>query len=179
MLTTLFRAAERPKIVAGLPSCAALHRWYAGYVIMKATVLPADPNSLSITVGIAPGCGRGIFARRKIAQGETIERAPVIVIPENQWPDLENSILCEYAFDWGEHDEQAAIALGYVSIYNHSYTPNAKLEQLMDELMMEIVALKDIEPDEEITINYNGDPENRDPLWFTTAGGGRHSKRKR
>jgi len=148
-------------------------------VIIKANVIPVDPNSLSVALGIVPGCGRGILARRKIAQGETIERAPVIVIPENQWSDVENSILCEYAFDWGEHDEQAAIALGYVSIYNHSYTPNAMLEQLPDELMMEIVALKDIEADEEITINYNGDPENRDPLWFTAASLRRPSKRKR
>jgi hypothetical protein len=149
------------------------------FVLAKATAVPSDPNSLSVTVGIAPGCGRGIFARRKIAQGETIERAPVIVIPKKQWPDLENSVLSEYAFDWGENDEQAAIALGYVSIYNHSYTPNAQLEQLPNELMMEIVALRDIEPDEEITINYNGDPENRDPLWFTTGSRGRQSKRKR
>ena len=149
------------------------------FALMKATVVPADPNSLSVTVGVAPGCGRGVFARRRIAKGETIERAPVIVIPEKQWLDLEKSILSQYAFDWGENDEHAAIALGYVSIYNHSYTPNAQLEQLLNELMMEIVALKDIEPDEEITINYNGDPENHDPLWFTTASPGRRSKRKR
>ena len=130
-------------------------------------------------MGVAPGCGRGVFARRRIAKGETIERAPVIVIPEKQWLGLEKSILSQYAFDWGENDEHAAIALGYVSIYNHSYTPNAQLEQLLNELMMEIVALKDIELDEEITINYNGDPENHDPLWFTTASPGRRSKRKR
>jgi SET domain-containing protein len=33
--------------------------------------------------------------------------------------------------------------------------------------MMEIIAIKDIEPGQEITINYNGDPENQDELWFT------------
>jgi len=41
------------------------------------------------------------------------------------------------------------------------------LEQMLDELMMEIIAIKDIEPGEEIAINYNGDPENQDQLWFT------------
>src|SRR5213078_3927008 len=105
-------------------------------------------------------------------------RAPVIVIPENQWSDVENSILCEYAFDWGEHDEQAAIALGYVSIYNHSYSPNAQLEELLDELMMEVVAIRDIEPDEEITINYNGDPAKQDPLWFTEQAPKRRTRKR-
>ena len=54
----------------------------------------------------------------------------MIVIPKKQWPSVKKSILEEYAFDWGEHDEESVIALGYVSIYAHSYSPNAKLEQL-------------------------------------------------
>jgi uncharacterized protein len=57
--------------------------------------------------------------------------------------------------------------MGYISLYNHSYSPNAQLEQMLNELMMEIVAIKDIEVGQEITINYNGDPANQDPLWFT------------
>ena len=146
---------------------------------LKAAVYPPDPNSRSVTLGSVPGCGRGVFAARKIAKGELIERAPVILIPEKQWPDVEGSILSDYAFDWGEHDEQAVIALGYVSIYNHSYTPNAKLEQQPDELMMEVVALKDIKAGAEITINYNGDPEGRDPLWFIDPPPARRNGRKR
>jgi SET domain-containing protein len=31
---------------------------------------------------------------------------------------------------------------------------------------MEVVAIRDIHAGEEITINYNGDPENQAPLWF-------------
>jgi hypothetical protein len=134
---------------------------------IKPIAYPDDPNSRNVNVGGTRSRGRGMFALRKISKGETIERAPVIVIPAEQWPDIETSILSNYAFDWGEHDEHAVIALGYVSIYNHSYRPNAKLEQMPVELMMEVAALKDIEPGEEITINYNGDPAGRDPLWFT------------
>jgi len=107
-----------------------------------------------------------VFARRKIAAGEVIERAPVIVIPTKQWPSVKKTILEDYAFDWGENDEGSVIALGYVSIYSHSYSPNAKLEQLPDELLMEVTALRAIGPGQEITINYNGDPGNRDALWF-------------
>jgi len=127
----------------------------------------SDPNSRGVKMGVVEGRGRGMFASRKFLKGELIERAPVVAIDEKKWPNAAKTILSDYAFDWGEKDEHAAIALGYISIYNHSYSPNAQLEQMLDELMMEIVAIKDIGPGEEITINYNGDPENQDPLWFT------------
>ena len=69
--------------------------------------------------------------------------------------------------------------MGYISIYNHSYSPNAQLEQMLDELMMEIVAIKDIEPGEQITVNYNGDPANQDSLWFTQRARRPRSARKK
>ena len=126
-----------------------------------------DPNSRNAVIRRMRGRGRAVFARRRIAAGEIIERAPVIVIPKKQWPLVKKTILEDYAFDWGPKDKESVIALGYVSIYNHSYSPNAKLEQLTDEMLMEVTALKAIESGQEITINYNGDPDNRDPLWFT------------
>src|SRR5262245_40586569 len=102
----------------------------------KSSNSDTDPNSRNITIGIARGRGRGVFARRSFAPGDLIERAPVIVIPEKQWPKVQSSILSNYAFDWGERDEHAAIALGYVSIYNHSYSPNAKLEEVIEDMVM-------------------------------------------
>src|SRR5215510_7233956 len=92
-----------------------------------------DPNSRNAIIGRVRGRGRLVFARRKIAAGEVIERAPVIVAPKRQWPAIKRTILEDYAFDWGEYNEQAVIALGYVSIYNHSYLPNATLEQIPEE----------------------------------------------
>jgi SET domain-containing protein len=129
--------------------------------------VPNNPNSRSLTIGIVEGYGRGMFATRRFLKGELIERAPVVAIDEKKWPNAAKTILSDYAFDWGEKDEHAAIALGYISIYNHSYSPNAQLEQMLDEMMMEIIAIKDIEAGEQITINYNGDPDNKDELWFT------------
>src|SRR5215510_13553299 len=141
--------------------------------------VPRDPNSKNVSMGVVERHGRGMFASRAFLKGELIERAPVVVINEKQWPATEKTILSDYAFDWGEKDEHAAIALGYISIYNHSYAPNAQLEQMLDELMMEIIAIKDIEADEEITINYNGDPENQDQLWFTQRAPRPRSVRKK
>jgi SET domain-containing protein len=141
--------------------------------------IPTDPNSRNVRMGVVERYGRGMFAGRNFLKGELIERAPVVVINQKQWPAAEKTILSDYAFDWGEKDEHAAIAFGYISIYNHSYSPNAQLEQMLDELMMEIIAIKDIQEGEQITINYNGDPANQDPLWFTQRAPKRHSTRKK
>src|SRR6185436_10995156 len=125
-----------------------------------------DPNSTNVFIQKSSNRGRGVFARRTILKGELIERSPVIVVPRAQWATIEDTVLSNYVFDWGENEEDAAVALGYVSIYNHSYTPNAELQELLEENVMEVTALRDIEPGEEIFVNYNGAPDDREELWF-------------
>jgi SET domain-containing protein len=133
---------------------------------MRVIELAGDPNSLNVRVSSSVGKGRGVFATRKITKDEMIERAPVIVIPEEQWDLIEPTILRDYVFSWGENDELAAVALGYVSIYNHSYTPNAMYVQAPEHEAIEIVALRDIDSGEEIVVNYNGEPDDKEELWF-------------
>ncbi|HEY2381197.1 MAG TPA: SET domain-containing protein-lysine N-methyltransferase [Terriglobia bacterium] len=158
--------------VCGTPKCIGrIDRWVVP--------VPHDPNAKGVRLGIVAGHGRGMFAARDFLKGELIERAPIIPIDEKKWPNAAKTILSDYAFDWGINDEHAAIALGYISIYNHSYSPNAQLEQMLDELMMEIIAIKDIRTGEQITINYNGDPAKQDPLWFTERAAKRRPTRKK
>lgn len=111
----------------------------------------------------APGKGRGVFTTRPIARGALIEQAPVVVIPEGQWEKFEKTILFHYYFSWGR---DSALALGFGSLYNHSYQPNAKFVRRFKEEIMEFVALREIAAEEEILINYNGDPADDSPLWF-------------
>jgi SET domain-containing protein len=111
----------------------------------------------------SPGRGRGVFARQPIPAGTLIEQAPVIVVPTGQWERADKTILFDYFFAWGEH---SAIALGYGSLYNHSYQPNARYVKHLAEQRIDFYTLRDIEPGEEILINYNGDPGDDSPLWF-------------
>jgi SET domain-containing protein len=114
---------------------------------------PGQTNALEIRH--SPGKGRGVFARQPIPAGALIERAPVLVVQAGQWEGMESTILFDYFFAWQEH---SALALGYGSLYNHSYTPNAHYMKLFNEEVIEITALRDIAMGEEILINYNGDP---------------------
>jgi uncharacterized protein len=111
----------------------------------------------------SPGRGRGVFARHTIPAGVLFEQAPVIVVPTGQWERADKTILFEYFFAWGDH---SAIALGYGSLYNHSYHPNARYVKRLDEQLIDFYALRTIEAGEEILINYNGDPADDSPLWF-------------
>jgi len=118
-----------------------------------------------IRLGKIEGKGRGVFAAKRIERGTVIEVAPVIVLPPNEWSDVGNTSLYNYCFRWGDDDDHAALALGYGSLYNHSYSPNAEYERNRDEGTIHFVAIAPIAKDDEITVNYNGTGDNR-PVWF-------------
>jgi SET domain-containing protein len=119
-----------------------------------------------ISVGLSPGRGRGIFAQSGIRRGEVIEEAPVVILPASEIELLDRTVLQDYYFLWGDDDEEAAILLGLCSLCNHSYTPNAVFHLNPVKLTIQFVAHRDIEPGEEVTINYNGDPDSQNAVWF-------------
>lgn len=129
---------------------------------------------LSISVKNSPGKGRGVFAQRNFKKGEIIEICPVIVLPAEEIDSLELTQLYNYYFAWGLDSKDAAIALGYGSLYNHSYIPNARYYKDLDNRLLKYVCIRDIQEDEEITINYNCDPEDKNPVWFDLAGQENH-----
>ncbi len=115
---------------------------------------------------------RGVFARHVIGQGTLIERVPVILIPKDQVPDESKSPsqpcrISWYVYAWGEQEghDYVALALGYGSLYNHSYKPNAVF-RLETPDVVEFVAIRRIEQGEEITVNYNGQPDDNSPVDF-------------
>lgn len=125
-------------------------------------------HSDAVSVRVSKGKGRGVFARRAIAEGELIEQAPVVVLPLKEFVgEWENEAMKGHFFDWAEG--KVAAALGYGSLYNHSYDPNATFD--FDERGRSVVfrARRDIPEGEEITINYHHDVNDTSPMWFPMA----------
>jgi SET domain-containing protein len=110
--------------------------------------------------------GRGVFTDKKINIGDIIESSPVIEFPEEDWKHVAETVINSYCFFWGEDRKRGALALGHGSLYNHSYKPNAKYIRKVSEKVIDFVAIKDIEAGEEITVNYNGVPDDNEPVWF-------------
>jgi len=113
-----------------------------------------------------PSKGRGVFALEAIPAGTLIESADVIPIPRDEMHAIESCILADYDFRWGPDGRDGAIALGYGSLYNHSYTPNAHYVRQFDRRALDFIALRDIAAGEEIRTNYNGDPDSKKKVWF-------------
>jgi len=123
-----------------------------------------------IRVGRSGTIGRGVFAVQAFLPGDLIEKAPVLVISPTDWACLEKTVLFSYTYAFSDNGgDEMALALGFGSMYNHSYTPNAGYMKRIEDQAIDYVALRPILPGEEITINYNGDPDCRDPLWFPVA----------
>jgi SET domain-containing protein len=110
---------------------------------------------------------RGVFATRDISKGELIHEAPVIPYPNEEDVFIEKTILSDYVFEYGAN--HTAILLGYGSLFNHSYRPNATYDINFNNHTFEFYAYTDINAGDEILINYNGDVDCDDPLWFTNG----------
>lgn len=111
--------------------------------------------------------GRGVFAARQFQADEIIEVCPVIALSSDDAAKLNDTHLYNYYFGWGRENKGAAIALGFGSLYNHSYSPNAKYRKNEADHTISIIAVKLIAAEDEILIKYNyGNGGDSGPLWF-------------
>lgn len=117
-----------------------------------------------LKVGESKGRGRGVFAARPFKPGEAVEQCPVVLVPVEQLELVDG--LWELSFAWPNGRGKAAVALGFGSLYNHSWEPNARYDAVKGSLEIRFTALRKISKGEEIFVNYNGDPGGRAPLWF-------------
>jgi SET domain-containing protein len=165
---------ERKNARSDAPAAKAhVDKTYATQSVHQSVRLPQSRrsrdlafDSSNVEVRTIAGKGRGVFALRPFAPGEVIETAPVIVVPTADWSHIENSILYHYCYAWGPGEHDAAVGLGYTSLYNHSYKPNSTHRKWIRRGILQILALKEIAAGEEVTFNYNGDSGNMSPLWF-------------
>ena len=107
---------------------------------------------------------RGVFATRDIKKGELFHEAPVISYPNDQHQYIEQTLLADYAFEYGIN--HSAILLGYGMLFNHSYEHNAIYEINFENHTFDFYAFTDIKAGDEIFINYNGDVDDKELLWF-------------
>src|SRR5436190_11362016 len=125
-------------------------------------------KSSFIAIATSPKRGRGVFTTRNVKKGTVIEISPVLVLTEKERKILEKTILYHYVFEWGNDKKKAALALGYVSLYNHSYNANCEYEMDYGKKLMTIKTVRDIKKGEELFINYNAVPDDKTKVWFDT-----------
>ena len=110
--------------------------------------------------------GRGVYALRDFKVGEIVEISPVLNITAKERKLLERTILAYYMYPW-RSTRSGCIALGFGSLYNHSFSPNTDWKQNFKTNSMVYRAVKPIKKGEEITVNYNGEPNDLTEIdWF-------------
>ena len=120
-----------------------------------------------IYIANAESKGRGIYCKTDLPADVVIEIAPVIVMSEDDRKLLDKTLLHDYIFEWTpDGARMCCMALGYVPIYNHSYTSNCEYVMNYEEQTISILTMRPIPAGEELTINYNGDWNDSKPLWF-------------
>jgi len=122
-----------------------------------------------VEVRESPLHGRGVFARNKIMRGSLIERAPVIFLSDEEKDTLRHTRLYHYYFLLGNPQKQTAFGFGYASFYNHSAEANAFYTFSLRKKTINIYAYRTIEPGQEVTINYNGKPEDKRVVYFPNS----------
>ncbi len=98
--------------------------------------------------------GLGVFAVETIQAGDLIEKAPALVLNREETALIRQTMLKTYYFEWD--DDTGAVALGCGCLYNHSFEPNADYFRDYKAREIHFFAVREIQPGEEILINYNG-----------------------
>ena len=122
--------------------------------------------STSIIIKKKKKKGRGVFARENLEPGTVVEIAPVIVMSKQDRVLIDQTLLHDYIFEWGASQQECCMSLGYVALYNHSFQANCNYEMHFNRETITITTNREIKAGEELFINYNGDWDNKKPIWF-------------
>lgn len=110
--------------------------------------------------------GRGVYTSEQIAANTVIEISPVIVMNATDRVHLDKTLLHDYIFVWGAKQDKCCMALGLVPMYNHNYHSNCEYFMDFEEKTIMIKTVRKIKKGEELTINYNGDFNDKSRVWF-------------
>ena len=110
--------------------------------------------------------GWGVFTSADIDEGTVVEESPVIVMSKGERKLLDQTLLHDYIFEWGEKKDECCVALGYIAVYNHSYRSNCEYEMDFNREMILIRTVHFIRAGEELFINYNGNWNDSKSVWF-------------
>ena len=127
---------------------------------------PLNYISESVYVIKTSGKGRGVYTRATLEKNTLVEVAPVIVMTGKDRLLLDQTLLHDYIFEWGENRQQCCMALGYIPLYNHSYQSNCEYEMNFRKQTILVRTVREISAGEELFINYNGSWDNDKAVWF-------------
>ncbi len=120
----------------------------------------------SLYIELTQKKGKAVFTNIEIETGVVVEISPVIVMNSYDRIHLDKTLLHDYIFEWGDKKDKCCMALGFIPIYNHSYTSNCEYFMDYEEEIIFVKTVRVVQKGEELTINYNGDWNDATKVWF-------------
>lgn len=101
--------------------------------------------------------GRGLYATKHLPLGTTVTECELLVLSEMDSYRVNHTDLKHYTFKYD--DKRDCLVLGDGEIFNHSSSPNVAygLVNVGDRHVMSFVTLRDVEPGEQLFIDYSQD----------------------
>jgi uncharacterized protein len=120
----------------------------------------------AITIKMTPTMGRGVFAARAIAAGETLGEFHTIRLPPHEVKAMAGTTLSHFWFE-DDADGAAFIVLGFIELVNHSLTPNSdrRWSHTPEGEVVTLFATRAIDPGEQLFIDYRFDARPGNPDW--------------
>lgn len=118
------------------------------------------PQHTKIRLGYSDVQGRGVFATDDIAEGELIERCPMVPLAwrMNYHKD---PVIWQYCFtqscpceECKKHGGHFLMVLGYGQVYNHQNQNNAHISFDLKNSVANVNCVRPIRSGEEIYVNY-------------------------
>jgi len=121
-------------------------------------------DKLKIKFGLSKIDGRGVFATEKIYKDELIERCPLIQL-QNRSRYHTDYTIWKYCFpkplcdcdECKNHGFMFYMMSGHGMIYNHQDDNNATVKFNYKDGYADFIAIKDIDINEEVFVNYGND----------------------
>lgn len=107
-----------------------------------------------LTVKNFKGMGRGLVATQDIKKGTVIEVSHVLVFSKFDYAS-DSDLLSRYFYAW---KDEAALALGYGSLFNHSDTENVTWTCNYKKNTITYKTTKVVKKGEQLFLNYGYNP---------------------
>lgn len=125
-----------------------------------------------VSLFFVEGRGRGIMANQVYANDVVVLVAPTVLISPERKSALHQTELSAYTFKWpyphalpdsdDVSEDWICVVLGLNSMVNHSDYPNCAWEFDKDTMQHHIYTIREIEPFEELTIDYGWSQDKKD-----------------
>ncbi len=120
----------------------------------------------SVAIQMTPAMGRGVFAARRIAEGETLGVFHTIRLPPLEVAAMARSTLSLFWFE-DDADGSAFVVLGWIEMINHALTPNVDRTwaSTPEGEVVTVIASRAIEVGEQLFMDYRFEEAKDKPVW--------------